>query len=345
MQPSSHGIPLFELSTFIFEQSSKNKKNSEDQYKCDLNALDKLYNPNEKLIIEKLYKIPKSSPENEYNRYFNIIPYSETRVKLIKNHLNKLCTDYCNASLISKSLTNSPKTDYIATQAPLRSTISHFYHMCIQQNVNIIIMLTPLAESDRYGNQIIKAEQYWTDVNQQMEIDHTLSIHCIECKHINEYLVIRRLILKNELDNKFHLIIQFHLTNWSDHKSSNFESFEALMTVYRRYRNSFENGDLGIIPPPVQLTNLSSSTISSPVVVHCSAGIGRTGTFCAIDIIIDQLLHQQCQPNSNVNVYQTVSNLRRARLGMVQTLSQYKFIWEFINYSVKSELFGLKNRC
>jgi len=82
----------------------------------------------------------------------------------------------------------------------------------------------------------------------------------------------------------------------------------------------------------------------APILLHCSAGIGRTGTFCALDCILDSVEHQKKQgiKDPTINVFSVVKALRDERAGMVQTKAQYKFIFDFLAWLLERHLLGMQ---
>uniref|UniRef100_A0A8W8NUY8 protein-tyrosine-phosphatase n=1 Tax=Magallana gigas TaxID=29159 RepID=A0A8W8NUY8_MAGGI len=233
------------------------------------------------------------------NRFKNTLPYDHTRVILRDSNGE----DYINASYISDA---SGKQEYIACQGPKPTTVKDFWRMIWQENIHTIVMLTGIIEGKKR-----KCEQYWPSLGRTL-IYGKISVTSLEEKNYAFY-TIRRLKITNDQDNNKEIRYQnhFHFTGWPDH---GIPSTLQLLSFYFRVKDQIKNdGD------------------SSPLVVHCSAGVGRTGTFIAIDALVQYGLEK-----GTVNVTKYVSAMRRDRMHMIQTSGQYitvyKCLDEFFNY-------------
>nr|XP_022315266.1 receptor-type tyrosine-protein phosphatase kappa-like [Crassostrea virginica] len=228
-------------------------------------------------------------PENRAkNKYKNIYPYDETRVHLKKGNGSKN-SDYINASFIHGY--GSVKS-YIAAQGPLINTIDDFWRMMWNENCEKIVMLTNLFEDEK-----VKCIQYWPDED-KLETG-SMRLEVVEIETFAEF-TIRTFNLIN--GNEQRLIRQFHFTAWPDKGVPSYAS--SLVHFRSKVIHTHENR-------------------KGPMVVHCSAGIGRTGTFIALDYLV-----HQANESGYVDVFECVETLRRQRLNMVQTLEQYKFVHE-----------------
>ncbi|XP_057185222.1 receptor-type tyrosine-protein phosphatase beta-like isoform X3 [Triplophysa rosa] len=236
-------------------------------------------------------------PENRgKNRYNNILPYDSTRVKL--SYVDEdSCSDYINASYIPG---NNFRREYIATQGPLPGTKDDFWKMVWEQNVHNIVMVTQCVEKGR-----VKCDHYWPfdqeplyygDLIVQMQSESVLPEWTIrEFKMCNEeHLSCSRVVR------------QFHYTVWPDHGVP--EITQSLIQFVRTVRDY------------VNRTPFSGATV-----VHCSAGVGRTGTFIALDRILQQL-----DTRDTVDIYSVVFDLRLHRTHMVQTESQYSYLYQCV---------------
>ena len=177
---------------------------------------------------------------NKYCRYSSIITYKDNRVVL--NSTNR----YINASWIHIPLFKY----FIATQGPLPHTIIDFWTMCDEYNVSLIVMLCNLKE-----NNVDKCADYWHVQN----LGH-LRIKLLEEKEDQKGIFIRRISLFNKLKNKEKIFIQIHLTYWEDHKALDGGYFNKIIRI-------------------IQIIDGAKKKSYNPCVVHCSAGVGRTGTF------------------------------------------------------------------
>ncbi|XP_050394770.1 receptor-type tyrosine-protein phosphatase S isoform X2 [Patella vulgata] len=236
------------------------------------------------------------------NRYINIHPFDHTRVCLpIKDE--DVNSDYINANYIPGY---SSSKEYIATQGPLPDTINDFWRMIWHEKVSIIVMLTSLKEG-----HTIKCEQYWPDeVDEVMEYGqytvekisevtkktHTCSTLKICCNEDSQ----------NNKKTECRTVKHFHYLQWKD-KSAALERSDILQFI-RTVRQNIKSND------------------TSPVVVHCSAGVGRTGTYIALDYI--QQYIDQHDLNKTIDIYEYVLKLRSNRVLMVQTESQYSFLYD-----------------
>lgn len=219
------------------------------------------------------------------NRYPDILPREDTRVRL--QHTGCEGSDYINANYVFEK-------QYIATQAPLFSTFADFWRMVWEQGSCIIVMLTRLTEN---GN--VKANVYWpTTLGEKgtfgmlsVELIHETAFDNIECR-------LFRISDGVEHRDVYHL----HYTGWPDFgvPSSTKEIIDLVkVTNYLRARAGWEK----------------------PIVTHCSAGVGRVGTFVAIHQAV-RLLNAAKKPK----ILDLVFAMRQCRHGMVQREEQYVFI-------------------
>jgi protein tyrosine phosphatase len=217
---------------------------------------------------------------SEKNRYADVLPYDDSRVKLSKPD------DYINASIIPQQALN--KT-YIAAQAPLPHTFGDFWDMIWEQDVEMIIMLTRFIEKRK-----VKAHCYWPSLDVTVTFGAT-SITCTSVVEESDGLTIRTFRLTRGDDSKY--VNHYHFLNWPD--------------------EGVPSEDNGCFMTLVNFLSQKEGTIC----IHCSAGIGRTGTLIAIDIIQARL------GDSKLRISDVVNELRSHRMGMVQTREQYLFIY------------------
>ncbi|PAA81091.1 hypothetical protein BOX15_Mlig029524g2, partial [Macrostomum lignano] len=243
-----------------------------------------------------------ASGNREKNRYINILPFDNNRVKLSGDN------DYINASYVSEDATAS-SAPFIACQGPKPATVSDHWRMIWEQMVPVTVMLTTCVEKGR-----TKCEQYWPDSEgESLELDCGLTVTLLSAENCGSYIV-RKLRLMPNTDNKTTdgrasgmdtELLQY--MEWEDHAVPNLDNLaEFLGRVHRSQRNGG----------------------GGRIVLHCSAGVGRTGTFIALDLLARRL--QDCQERQEVSVYETVLQLRRCRVDMVQTKHQYAFIYKFL---------------
>jgi len=264
------------------------------------------------------------------NRYKNILPYDYTRVILkkpmsFKNEDNNSDADYINANyikLVYEDTTISPRTKpvphskiYIATQGPLPNTINDFWWMVWQEKSDCILMVTKEIERGKH-----KCYRYWPTLEQR-------SIRC----------------------GPFDVRILLDSTNKSNVDSYSHREFEL------RYLGGDENNDCLNVRRVIQYQyqawpdqNIPSNPASilnflqevnrrppnGPLIVHCSAGIGRSGTLIVIDMLMDQLRHNGL--TYEIDIQRIVKVARAQRSGLVQTEAQYKFIYLAIQNYIAS---------
>uniref|UniRef100_A0ABI7X0M7 protein-tyrosine-phosphatase n=1 Tax=Felis catus TaxID=9685 RepID=A0ABI7X0M7_FELCA len=236
-------------------------------------------------------------PENRgKNRYNNILPYDASRVKL-SNVDDDPCSDYINASYIPG---NNFRREYIATQGPLPGTKDDFWKMAWEQNVHNIVMVTQCVEKGR-----VKCDHYWP-ADQDSLYYGDLILQMLSESVLPEWTIREFRICSEEQLDAHRLIRHFHYTVWPDHGVP--ETTQSLIQFVRTVRDY-----------------ISRSPGAGPTVVHCSAGVGRTGTFIALDRILQQL-----DSKDSVDIYGAVHDLRLHRVHMVQTECQYLYLHQCI---------------
>ncbi|KAL0966943.1 hypothetical protein UPYG_G00302550 [Umbra pygmaea] len=226
------------------------------------------------------------------NRYGNIIAYDHSRVRLqpLEGEQN---SDYINANYVDGY--HRPN-HYIATQGPMQETVFDFWRMVWQENTAAIVMVTNLVEVGRQ----VKCCKYWPD---DTEIYRDIKVTLMETQLLSEY-VIRTFAVEKRGAHEIREIRQFHFTGWPDHGVPYHAT--GLLGFVRR----------------VKAKTLSNA---GPMVIHCSAGAGRTGCFMVIDIMLDM-----AEREGVVDIYNCVRELRSRRVNMVQTEEQYVFIHDAI---------------
>ncbi|XP_049578499.1 receptor-type tyrosine-protein phosphatase eta isoform X2 [Syngnathus scovelli] len=220
------------------------------------------------------------------NRYNNVLPYDSSRVKLSIIHGNPF-DDYINANYMPGY---NSKKEFIAAQGPLPGTVKDFWRMIWEKNVHTLVMLTRCNEQGR-----VKCEQYWHSSTKHFEYIRVTTTSEIP---LDDW-TIRDFEIKNVKTAETRSIRQFHFTAWPDHGVP--ETTELLISFRHLVRE-----------------HMDQYSTNSPTVVHCSAGVGRTGTFIAIDRLIFQIERENV-----VDVFGVVHELRMHRPLMVQTEDQY----------------------
>ncbi|CAF0709537.1 unnamed protein product [Brachionus calyciflorus] len=272
------------------------------------------------------------------NRYRDILPYDESRVKLdlirIDENKHESGSDYINASFITNVLDGYYK--YIAAQGPSKETIVDFIRMLVQYNVKIV-----LCACNEYEGQKLKCHRYWTDdLNEAFSIHKNYYVTLKSKPVVLEDCIIRNLKViynpnyqKSDTDNRTlqeYEFTQIHLINWPDHGvPNNLESIINILGLVRKKmieNNKMLNESLNRIS--VGQNGKFSKKIHIPLsndflVVHCSAGCGRTGTIIAIDQLWAMINENKL--DQNFSLYEIAKALREQRIAMIQTQSQYLF--------------------
>ncbi|XP_028981058.2 receptor-type tyrosine-protein phosphatase O isoform X1 [Esox lucius] len=234
--------------------------------------------------------LPINRPKN---RYTNILPYDFSRVKLISLH-NDEGSDYINANYIPGY--TSPK-EYIATQGPLPETRNDFWNMVLQQKSHIIVMLTQCNERRR-----VKCDHYWPFTDEPVAYGE-ISVEMLSESESPEWTIRNfRLGYADVSQDVLHL----NYTSWPDHGVPTVNAIESILQF-------------------VHIVRQQANRTKEPIVVHCSAGVGRTGTFIALDRLM-----QHIREHEFIDILGMVSEMRSHRLSMVQTEEQYVFIHQCV---------------
>ncbi|XP_070698138.1 tyrosine-protein phosphatase non-receptor type 21 isoform X3 [Pempheris klunzingeri] len=277
-------------------------------------------------LLKEYESIPKRRPSGECtiaqlpesgdkNRFQDVLPYDDTRVELVPTKENN--TGYINASHIRVTVSGQ-EWSYIATQGPLTNTCQDFWQMVWEQGVSIIAMVTAEEESGRE-----KSYRYWPRLGSRHNTV-TYGRFKITTRFRTESgcYATTGLKIKHLLTGQERTVWHLQYTDWPDHGCP--EDFKGFLTYLeeiqsvRRHTNSISDP---------KNTNL-------PVLVHCSAGVGRTGVVILSEIMIACLEH-----NETLDVPKVLLKLRAQRMMMVQTLSQYTFIYKvLIQYLRNSRL-------
>ncbi|CAG9865127.1 unnamed protein product [Phyllotreta striolata] len=230
------------------------------------------------------------------NRYRDILPYDTTRVvlKTVDNG-----SDYINANFIDMSISNTDVTNrYIATQGPLSTTVEEFWSMVLQEDSNLIVMLTTLIEKGRS-----KCHKYWPDLDGILTLKDII-VKCVKEEiDQSESFVFRDFVVVDVKDNVSKEIKHMQYVAWPDHGVP--DSPVEFLAFTERVRANRAEG--------------------SPVVVHCSAGIGRTGVMVLMETAL-------CLMEAGEPVYplEIVKTMREQRAMMIQNASQYRFVCESV---------------
>ncbi|XP_024240766.1 receptor-type tyrosine-protein phosphatase V isoform X2 [Oncorhynchus tshawytscha] len=224
----------------------------------------------------------------EKNRYPYILPYDHSRVRLSLLD-SQLHSDYINASYVPGGCT---ERDFICTQGPLRSTIADFWRMVWEQNVKIIVMVTALKQKD-----MVLCDEYWP-MEQGTVSYGAVQVTTVSRKRRPDYFI-TTIHLRQHGFLVERTVTHYYYAAWPDQGVPNDLSSLCAFTEYVRQ-------------------HLDTLPLLGPAVVHCSAGVGRSGTFVAL-----LWLMQLCVRGIMPDVRAAVEDLRRHRVMMVQNLEQY----------------------
>ncbi|XP_018403477.1 PREDICTED: tyrosine-protein phosphatase non-receptor type 1 isoform X2 [Cyphomyrmex costatus] len=242
-------------------------------------------------------------PQNRnLNRYRDVAPYDHTRIILKRG----VC-DYIHANLIR---VDHAERQYILTQGPLPNTVSHFWLMVWEQNSRAVLMLNKIIEKNQ-----IKCHQYFPfdDVNSTLTFDDvSIKVEYISKKELSDYIT-RTLRITDLENNDSREILHFHYTTWPDF------GVPQRPTAFLRFLADIRKS--GALDQNV-----------GPPVVHCSAGIGRSGTLCLVDACL--VLIEKYGLNA-LNVRNELLEMRRSRMGLIQTPEQLCFSYAAIIQGAK----------
>ncbi|XP_039567383.1 receptor-type tyrosine-protein phosphatase F isoform X11 [Passer montanus] len=224
------------------------------------------------------------------NRYANVIAYDHSRV-ILTSIDGVPGSDYINANYIDGY---RKQNAYIATQGPLPETLSDFWRMVWEQRTATIVMMTRLEEKSR-----VKCDQYWP--SRGTETYGMIQVVLLDTVELATYTVRTFALYKNGSNEKTELR-QFQFMAWPDHGVPEYPT--PILAFLRRVK-------------------ACNPTDAGPMVVHCSAGVGRTGCFIVIDAMLERMKHEK-----TVDIYGHVTCMRSQRNYMVQTEDQYIFIHE-----------------
>ncbi|XP_052804010.1 uncharacterized protein LOC128234066 isoform X2 [Mya arenaria] len=226
------------------------------------------------------------------NRYRSVYPYDASRVVLpfVRGDPD---SDFINASYIDGY---SKPRKYIAAQGPLENTISDTWRMIHLEDIKIIVMVTNLIETCKK-----KCSKYWPDERA------TYGKYNVKLDHVEQYadFAVRHFTYSMEGTRFKRQLVQFHYTSWPDKNVPT--TALSLVQFWRKVRQS-------------------EFVEKTPWMVHCSAGVGRTGTFIALDYLYDQ-----GKVDEKLNFPETVNVLREQRVSLVQTKEQYLYLHEAIS--------------
>ncbi|KAK7143199.1 hypothetical protein R3I93_014385 [Phoxinus phoxinus] len=239
--------------------------------------------------------IGQTKENKKKNRYKNIVPFDTTRVVLGKDG------GYINANFI-KMPVKDEKFLYIACQGPLPTTLGDFWQMVWEQKSNVIAMMTQEVEGGK-----VKCQRYWPDTPCSPEmVDDRLQITLVKDQHLDNF-VIRLIEVKDIQTSEIQRVTHLNYTGWPDHGTPS--QPEQLLTFISYMRHIHQSG---------------------PIICHCSAGIGRSGTLICIDVVLGLI-----SKDADFDISDVVRSMRLQRQGMVQTEEQYIFCYQVVLYVLR----------
>ncbi|XP_026827836.1 tyrosine-protein phosphatase 69D isoform X1 [Ooceraea biroi] len=226
------------------------------------------------------------------NRYPDIKCYDQTRVRLTL--LDGICgSDYINANFV---LGYKERKKFICAQGPMENTVCDFWRMIWEQHLELILMLTNLEEYSK-----TKCAKYWPDkLFGEPKNFGDITVEHVKERTYSDY-VVRELRMTRLGERDARTIVQYHFLVWKDFVAP--EHPHAILRFIKRVNEAY-------------------SLEKGPILVHCSAGVGRTGTLVALDSLLQQLTEE-----GQVSIFNTVCDLRHQRNFLVQSLKQYIFIY------------------
>jgi len=244
-----------------------------------------------------LYETAIKPGNRDKNRYGNALPPEKTRVILKTGK-----SDYINANWVD----GDDGTKYIITQGPMEETFGDFWRMVWETNTHVIVMLTKEVENGRP-----KCGHYWDKKNKTpLEVEEfAISTEKKEKKDEGE-LTIRTFKLKNTKSNEERTVFQYQYAAWPDQGIP--PTFDSFLEIVEESDKKKEDG---------------------PIVVHCSAGLGRSGAFAMVHSSLKKLeqdLKKDPKANPEFHMEALVFKMRKQRHGLIQTGKQFEFVYRAI---------------
>ncbi|KAL4487514.1 hypothetical protein ABPG72_007034 [Tetrahymena utriculariae] len=235
----------------------------------------------------------------DYNRYSDILPYKHSVVKISgKTEIEQ----YINANYINNPFKENA---FIATQGPLSNTIFSFWRMIWENQTNLIVMLCKEFEQNKP-----KCDKYWPNQGQILQ-EGDLQVHCLSQSKNAQFNIVER-VFTLKYKNEQLQVTQVHWEGWPDHGVPESRDYGILEILVKRVVNQVEQSKIPV--------------------VHCSAGVGRTGTLIALSniymILKYHLIKETPVNDIEINVFDIVRRLREQRVIMVQMESQLNLVFE-----------------
>jgi protein tyrosine phosphatase len=262
------------------------------------------------------------------NRFKDVLPYEENRVRLSLPTDKDNKTGYINASHVSATVGDQQRF-YIAAQGPLPNTVIHFWQMVLQSDVHLIVMLTDSSVGDK-GGISSNCLPYWPQKNgSTLDVGDFRIYKQFTSLSSNGAYTTSTLTLSHAPTGSTRTIWHLQYTDWGD---------TGCPTDVRSYLDFLE--EMSSLRTHIATSSEVTSNRSTyrnrnpPVLIHCSAGVGRTGITVLCDILLYCVNY-----NIDIDIPKMLTHLRQQRMLMVQTIAQYKFVHTvLINYLKQSRL-------
>lgn len=255
-------------------------------------------------------------PENQAkNRYGNIVAYDHSRV-ILSPMENEAESHYINANYVDSS---EKVNAYIATQGPMANTINDFWRMVWEENCTVVVMITNIIEKGRH-----KCAMYWPSRQTKTEVHGPLRITHLDEEAFAFYTVRRFEVEPVDLSSHYcqdmaedevkpMTVCQYHFTGWPDHGAPDVGCEYPALSFILKSASSSEDG-------------------AGPIIVHCSAGVGRSGAY-----IVIHSMAKRMNASGDVNVFDFLSHIRQQRNHLVQEECQYVFVHDALLHYIESD--------
>ncbi|CAG7721392.1 unnamed protein product [Allacma fusca] len=279
-----------------------------DSYDSEFQEL-KQFSENLKNDPDHVCREGEKNVNRKKNRYKDILPFDYTRV-ILSEYGDVPGCDYINANYIKGA---SGSSAYIASQGPLPHTVNDFWRMVVECEVQVIVMACNEQESGKH-----KCENYWVE-NDGVEREFgEVTVWLKKCRQVCPDFLVRTMRIRftnSRGEKEERNVCQFHYSAWPDHGVPT--KVRPLLDMVRLIRD-----------------RQTSETL--PVLVHCSAGCGRTGTICAIDYVWGLL--RLGRLTSEFSLFVLVREMRKQRIAMVQTKDQYILVHRAVKELFQEQL-------
>ncbi|KAI1885787.1 hypothetical protein AGOR_G00207390 [Albula goreensis] len=250
-------------------------------------------------------------PENKSkNRYKNILPFDETRVVLESGDPSVIGSDYINANYVKNKLREpGDQKVYIATQGCLLTTVNDFWQMVWQEQSRVIVMTTREVEKGRN-----KCVPYWPELEGTKEVGGYV-VSCLSERDATDYKIRVLEIAPLDQSDVPREIWHYQYLSWPDHGVPHEPGgVLSFLSQVNSRQMDFPN--------------------AGPMIIHCSAGIGRTGTIVVIDMLVETIDTKGL--DCDIDIQKSIQMVREQRSGMVQTEAQYKFIYLAVSQYIET---------